>query len=633
MATLGGQKAGEAASLAAPVSIGPGEHGGYVCTAPAYRAELDAGGNLRSLRVGPTECLAGPAAFVHAGQFVKLKTVRQTGPDAAVAEGESMEAGKGPAARIAYHFQPNRIELVLQQKLDHLGGFAWLPSPSVLASRDALTDCPVRPGAKALYGQTDPRWITREGPVLRFDFGVWQRSFANANWSAATVDGRVVTFMQNTVVAAPIKVTIYPIASPAPRDALTFDISAASPDFLLPKGRPVHFEIRVGNAGPGPLESLVRFEVRDYLTRKPLGSKSTRIKLAGQAAMLLPTDVAVERPGPYRAAIVVDEAGPAARSVGWVFAYDFEHYAPETTRPADFAKFWSDARAESAATPLDAKLTPAPEKSTAAANAFKISFATLGGRRIYGWYARPKAPGKYPVQIRFPSSGIYPLAGPQIYPDRLSLWIVIHGFDVDLANMPAGPDPGKDYWTAGIESPQTSMWRTIFISLVRAVDFMLAQPEADPGRVVVVGGSQGGGLSMVAAALDSRIGLCMPSHSGLPRLDWTVKYEPGYWPFTMQKKPAGQSEEQFLNTLAYFDPANFTPDIRCPVVAEIGLMDTVTAAGNQLCALAHVPRDRLCLICSPWAMHGGGSRAPQLGAACYARFLRGQPPIPAPPPR
>jgi hypothetical protein len=95
MATLGGQKAGEAASLAAPVSIGPGEHGGYVCTAPAYRAELDAGGNLRSLRVGPTECLAGPAAFVHAGQFVKLKTVRQTGPDAAVAEGESMEGLRG----------------------------------------------------------------------------------------------------------------------------------------------------------------------------------------------------------------------------------------------------------------------------------------------------------------------------------------------------------------------------------------------------------------------------------------------------------------------------------------------------------------------------------------------------------
>ncbi|MBM4085857.1 MAG: acetylxylan esterase, partial [Planctomycetes bacterium] len=222
---------------------------------------------------------------------------------------------------------------------------------------------------------------------------------------------------------------------------------------------------------------------------------------------------------------------------------------------------------------------------------------------------------------------VYPLAGPEAAPERCSLWIGIHGYDVDLSNMPAGDDIGKRYWTAGIESPKTSMWRTIYISLVRAVDFMLAQPEVDAKRVAVVGGSQGGGLAMVAAALDPRVGFCMPYHSGLPRLDWTVKHEPGYWPFSMAAKPQGQTEEQFLKTLSYFDPANFTQDIRCPVAAEVGMMDTVTAAGNQVCALAHVPKGRLFLVCSPWAMHGAGSRAPGLIGECYNRFLKGEPPI------
>jgi len=196
--------------------------------------------------------------------------------------------------------------------------------------------------------------------------------------------------------------------------------------------------------------------------------------------------------------------------------------------------------------------------------------------------------------------------------------------------MPAGDDPGKNYWTAGIESPKTSMWRTIYISLVRAVDFMLAQPEVDPKRIAVVGGSQGGGLSMVAAGLDHRIGFCHPGFSGLPRLDWTVKYQPGYWPFGMDKKPVGQTEEQFLKTLSYFDAANFTQDIRCSVAAHVGMMDTVTASGNQICALARVPRGLLYMACSPWAMHGAGARAGIETAACYDRFLKGEKPILAP---
>ena len=635
-----------------PVRIEPSAQGGFLCKTEAYQAELGRSGELLSLRAGNTDFLspAGgecPAAgFVHGGQVVALKTVKQTAPDTLVAEGDPKDPAKAVAsspcpftARVTYHFKPDSIELTLEQSLEQYGGFAWVPSGTVTASRDALTDCPIAPGGPALYGQTDPRWTTKEGPVLRFDFGVWQKGFANANWGTVSVGGKAVPCMKGTVLAARSnKAVIYPLAKPLAQDALTFDISAADPDFLLPGGRPVHFDIKVTNAGPTPAEAQVRFEVRDYLTQQPVASRPTEIKLDSKAEMLLPTDVAIEKPGPYRAAIVIEEGGKVARSFWWVFTYDFQHYDPPTTRPSDFEQFWRDALAESAAAPLDSKMTPVPERGNANCDAFKISYATLGGRRIYGWYSRPKAPGKYPAHIRFPSSGIYPLAGPELIPDRCSLWIAIHGFDVDLSNMPAGDAgpragaaaQGKNYWTAGIETPKTSMWRTIYISLVRAVDFMLAQPEVDPKRIAVVGGSQGGGLSMVAAGLDHRIGFCQPGFSGLPRLDWTVKCQLGYWPFGMDKKPVGQTEEQFLKTLSYFDAANFTQDIQCPVAAHVGLMDTVTASGNQICALAHVPRGLLYMACSPWAMHGAGSRAGIETGACYDRFLKGEKPILAP---
>lgn len=611
---------------------------GFLCKTGGYEARIGKEGALQSLKVGGVEMLAHAAGFLRNGQFVALKTAKLASPGKIVAEGERKDPAKAVAgspcpftARVVYRFKTDRIELTLEQSLDQYGGFAWAPSPSVLASYDALVDYAMKPGAPVLYGQTDPRWTTREGPVLRFDFGVWQKGFANANWKTANVEGKSLPCMLSTVPATTaIKAVVYPLAQPSVKDALTFNISAANPDFLLPGGKPVHFDIKVSNAGPAAMAATVRFEVRDYLTQKPVASKSTKLKLASKAEMMLPTDVKVKKPGLYRGAIVIEEAGKVVRDFWWVFTYDFDHYQPATTRPADFDQFWKEALAESAALPLDIKMTPAPDKSNAQVDAFKVSYATLGGRRIYAWYARPKAPGKYPAHIRFPSSGVYPLAGPQIMADRCTLWIVIHGFDVDLSNMPAGDDPGKNYWTAGIESPKTSMWRTIYISLVRAVDFMLAQPEVDAKRVAVMGGSQGGGLALVAASLDHRIGFCMPNHFGLPRLDWTVKHRPGYWPFGMSAKPAKQTEEQFLNTLAYFDIANHAGNIRCPVAAEVGLMDTVTASGNQICALAHVPKKQLYLVCSPWAMHGAGSRDSGLIGPCYTRFLKGENPLPPP---
>jgi cephalosporin-C deacetylase-like acetyl esterase len=95
----------------------------------------------------------------------------------------------------------------------------------------------------------------------------------------------------------------------------------------------------------------------------------------------------------------------------------------------------------------------------------------------------------------------------------------------------------------------------------------------------------------------------------------------------MQAKPAGQSQERFLKTLSYFDAANFTPDIRCPVVAEVSLLDTVTASGNQICALAHLKPGQLELICDPWHSHSSSPRGSRLRGEAVQRWMKGEPPV------
>ena len=56
-------------------------------------------------------------------------------------------------------------------------------------------------------------------------------------------------------------------------------------------------------------------------------------------------------------------------------------------------------------------------------------------------------------------------------------------------------------------------------------------------------------------------------------------------------------------------------------------MDTVTASGNQLAALAHVPRSQLYLVCSPWGGHGTGSREGNHLWEYDNRFLKGVTPV------
>ena len=306
--------------------------------------------------------------------------------------------------------------------------------------------------------------------------------------------------------------------------------------------------------------------------------------------------------------------GQVQREIEWTFVYDFPHYQPALTRPPDFEEFWKKTLAELETVPPDVQMTLNKEKSTAQADVYEVSLASLDSRRVWGWYACPTKPGKYPVTYFCPPTGVYAL--PMWVGDGggeyCTFALAIHGFDLHLSNMRAG-DPWMGYHTLGLISPQTAAWRWIYASMVRCMDFLVSRPEVDATRINVSGSSQGGGLAMILASLDPRVALCTPMWSGLPRLDWTVKYKTGYWPFGMAAKPAEATEAEFLNTLSYFDAANFTPDMRCPLVAYIGMMDWVTASGNQVCACAHLPAGRVELLCDTWGGHGS-SLAPALVA-------------------
>ena len=517
-----------------PVKITPADDGGVAVATPAYRVRIGPDGCLWSIQAGGVEFLRSDAALGHGsmvidrvkpGHYGVLHTELTREDLGRPVTKAAQTTAKGPKTTLTYRFRPTAFD-VITVGAARRGFYLLLPSENVQQSLDVQTDRAIQldKDKPIGLGQEGMRWVTRQGPVLKVTERV--DGYTNCYWWAQT--GKFTRAGVSLRVAQGRTIyTFHPIAAPSPVDAVHFAVGCEQSDFLLPGRRPVRFDIQAANVGPTRQKLRVDFEVRDYCTREPVGRVATELDLAGGASQPVAAEVAVDKPGPYRGALVVKEAGKAVREIGWVFVYDFPSYRPALTRPPDFKAFWAETFRELARVPMAPKLKLNEKFSNPGHEVYEVSLATLGGERFWAWYSKPRKPGKYPVIYRCPPTGPYhPPPGPGMRSGGpyVHFYIAVHGFDLYLSDRdPANAaDPRNRYHRAGIESPRTSRWRLIFASLVRGMDFLRSRPEVDPKRIAVAGSSQGGGAGHRSrgAPAASRLlppHLCRPLPAGLDR--------------------------------------------------------------------------------------------------------------------
>jgi cephalosporin-C deacetylase-like acetyl esterase len=128
----------------------------------------------------------------------------------------------------------------------------------------------------------------------------------------------------------------------------------------------------------------------------------------------------------------------------------------------------------------------------------------------------------------------------------------------------------------------------MFLRLVRAIDFLTAQPEWDGRTLVVHGSSQGGAQSIVAAGLDPRVSFfaagvpAMCDHTGV------VVGRVNGWPKIVPTGPDGKPDPKVLQVARYFDAMNFATRTHAAGIVTVGFIDTtcppssVYAAYNAL---------------------------------------------------
>ena len=281
------------------------------------------------------------------------------------------------------------------------------------------------------------------------------------------------------------------------------------------------------------------------------------------------------------------------------------------TRRKDFGAFWKRAVKQAAEVPLDVKSRtvsyPVPTMTV-----HDLSYAGLDGTRVAAWLLLPAA-ARQPVPLMVVYHGA---GGSRGFPSHHATWIdmgfAVMAIDVRLQGGDTGSVSGfasgnaEGYLSIGLLDPSGYYLCHVWTDSLRAVQVASEWPGIDAGRIVVNGGSQGGGISLAMAALRRDVKLCLtdvPSSAWLEKR--VVDRAGGCAPIAQYLRKRPEHLERVEATLSYFDLINHAENIRCPVFMSVGLKDTVCPPENAFAAYNRIRSPKEAAV-YPFGEHDGG---------------------------
>ncbi len=262
-------------------------------------------------------------------------------------------------------------------------------------------------------------------------------------------------------------------------------------------------------------------------------------------------------------------------------------------RPGDHDEYWERALEEMRAIDPQVELIPSAFQ-VPTADCFDLYFTGVRGARVHAKYLRPKnVQEPHPAVVQF--HGYTGHAGD--WQDKLNY--VSLGFSV--LSMDCRGQGGKSEDTGGVKGnthqghiirglddhPDNLLFRHIFLDTAQLAGIAIGLPEVDPERVVAMGGSQGGALTLACAALEPRIkraAATFPFLSDYRRV-WEMDQAKDAYAelktFFRHFDPQHEREDEIFTRLGYIDIQYLANRIRGEVLMGVGLMDTVCPPSTQ----------------------------------------------------
>lgn len=291
---------------------------------------------------------------------------------------------------------------------------------------------------------------------------------------------------------------------------------------------------------------------------------------------------------------------------------------PVVAEPAGFDDYWrtriEEARQIAPTGPTLVE-TPSPLRSGVVHD---VTFPGYGGDPIRGWLFEPADPDPdLPLVVEYVGYN-----GGRGDPLDWLTWVSlgVPHFVMDSRGQGGGwrtadtPDPrdsgvpsSNGFMTRGLDSPDAHYYTRLYIDAVRALDAVSSLPSAHGRPIVTTGQSQGGALSIVAAAWHPAVTATMPDVPYLanPRRAVEITDARPFDEIAQFCALYPHRIDQVFETLSYFDTVNHARRATVPALFSVALRDPIAPPSTVYAAYNWYAGSKAIEV-YPFRAHEGG---------------------------
>ncbi|MDA1127545.1 MAG: acetylxylan esterase [Chloroflexi bacterium] len=283
-------------------------------------------------------------------------------------------------------------------------------------------------------------------------------------------------------------------------------------------------------------------------------------------------------------------------------------------------RFWQETEAALAEFPVDVRINRDDFYSQPDWDVFQMRYTSADGFRLCAWLSVPKGRGPFPAIVRMPDYGsVHDIVYTPLREQAVVMNPTYRG-QRNSDQVFQAQYPGL--LTEGIAAPESYVMRRVFADILRGIDALSVQAEAQLQNIALIGSGLGGALALAGAArrrsvhavaANTPIALGNPI-SLMPGLGYPLAELNDYLRLYPTRREAVVQNTEELDVL------KIAEKITVPVLLSVGINDTNScplAFGEELAA--KIPDCDLRVYHG--AAEGGGHEHAQIQTSWLANKL------------